>query len=171
MGYYSGPESLALRDRNCLPTPSARFVDLIRRRSAKEVQHYGVQPIITVIRCPRTGRACSEVTCQERHWRRKMLERGLSRRGLPLKRKFRPRCYAKTRAGAPCRLVPCWRCDLQETWTSSRPTVCDDERRAAAEAETAAREGLVEEALRRRVHVTSTDTGSVLRPASDATQV
>jgi hypothetical protein len=27
------------------------------------------------------------------------LERGLSRRG-PLKRKFRPRCYAKTRAGS-----------------------------------------------------------------------
>jgi hypothetical protein len=68
----------------------------------------GVQPMITVIRCPRTGRACSEVTCQERHWCRKMLERGLSRRGLPLKRKFRPRCYAKTRAGAPCimRVVP-----------------------------------------------------------------
>src|SRR5262249_32647508 len=29
-------------------------------------------------------------------------QRGLSRRGLPLKRKFRPRCYAKTGAGAPC---------------------------------------------------------------------
>src|SRR2546428_13863727 len=37
-----------------------------------------------------------------------MLERGLSRTGLPLKRKFRPRCCAKTRAGAPCimRVVP-----------------------------------------------------------------
>src|SRR5215467_11252288 len=54
----------------------------------------------TVVRCPRTGRACSEGTCRERHWCRKMLERGLSRRGLPLKRKFRPRCCAKTRAGA-----------------------------------------------------------------------
>jgi len=32
-----------------------------------------------------------------------MLERGLSRTGLPLKRKFRPRCCAKTRAGAPRR--------------------------------------------------------------------
>ena len=33
---------------------------------------------------------------------------GLSRTGLPLKRKFRPRCCAKTRAGAPClmRVVP-----------------------------------------------------------------
>jgi hypothetical protein len=25
MGYYSEPESLALRDRNCLPTPSLCF--------------------------------------------------------------------------------------------------------------------------------------------------
>ncbi len=33
---------------------------------------------------------------------------GLSRTGLPLKRKFQPRCCAKTRAGAPCimRVVP-----------------------------------------------------------------
>src|SRR5260370_25761573 len=33
---------------------------------------------------------------------------GLSHTGLPLKRKFRPRCCAKTRAGAPCimRVVP-----------------------------------------------------------------
>ena len=62
----------------------------------------------TVVRCPRTGHACSEPTCQERHWRRKMFERGLSHRGLPLKRKFRPRCCAKTRAGVPCimRVVP-----------------------------------------------------------------
>ena len=53
-------------------------------------------------------RACFEVTCRERHWCRKMLERGLSRTGLPLKRKFRPRCCAKTRAGVPCimRVVP-----------------------------------------------------------------
>src|SRR5262249_6204516 len=62
----------------------------------------------TVVRCPSTGRACSEPTCQERHWCRKMFERGLSHKGLPLKRKFRPRCCAKTRAGAPCimRVVP-----------------------------------------------------------------
>ncbi len=62
----------------------------------------------TVVRCPRTGRACSEGTCRERHWCHRMLERGLSRTGLPLKRKFRPRCCAKTRAGAPCimRVVP-----------------------------------------------------------------
>jgi hypothetical protein len=32
-----------------------------------------------VVRCPRTGRACFQVTCRERHWCRKMLERGLSR--------------------------------------------------------------------------------------------
>jgi hypothetical protein len=64
--------------------------------------------MITGTRCPRTGRACSEVTCREGRWCRKMLERGLSHRGLPLKRKFRPRCCAKTRAGAPCfmRVVP-----------------------------------------------------------------
>jgi hypothetical protein len=62
----------------------------------------------TIVRCPRTGRACSEGTCRERHWCREMLERGLPRTGLPLKRKFRPRCCAKTRAGAPCimRVVP-----------------------------------------------------------------
>jgi len=51
----------------------------------------------TVVRCARTGRACSEPTCRERHWCREMFERGLSHRGLPLKRKFRPRCCAKTR--------------------------------------------------------------------------
>src|SRR6266481_1402424 len=51
----------------------------------------------TIVRCPRTGRACSEVTCRERHWRRKMFERGLSHRGLPLKRKFRPRCWVSRR--------------------------------------------------------------------------
>jgi len=62
----------------------------------------------TIVSCPRTGRACSEGTCRERHWCREMLERGLSRTGLPLKRKLRPRCCAKTRAGAPClmRVVP-----------------------------------------------------------------
>jgi hypothetical protein len=32
----------------CAMLRDARFVDLIRRRSAKEVQHYGVQPMITV---------------------------------------------------------------------------------------------------------------------------
>jgi hypothetical protein len=39
---------------------------------------------------------------------RQLFERGLSHTGLPLKRKFRPRCCAKTRAGAPCimRVVP-----------------------------------------------------------------
>jgi hypothetical protein len=65
----------------------------------------------TVARCPRTERACSEVICRERRWCRKMFERGLSNRGLPLKRKFRPRCCAKTRAGAPCimRVVNHWR--------------------------------------------------------------
>src|SRR5258707_1436488 len=69
---------------------------------------HGICSMTTVVRCPRTGRPCSEVTCRERHWRRKMFERGLSHRGLPLKRKFRPRCCAKTRAGAPCimRVVP-----------------------------------------------------------------
>jgi transposase len=69
---------------------------------------HGICSMTTVVRCPRTGHACSEPTCQERHWRRKMFERGLSPRGLPLKRKFRPRCCAKTRAGAPCimRVVP-----------------------------------------------------------------
>ena len=34
----------------------------------------------TVVRCPSTGRACSEPTCQERHWCRKMFERGLAQR-------------------------------------------------------------------------------------------
>ena len=64
--------------------------------------------VTTVVRCPRTGRACPEVTCRDRHCCRKMLERGLSHTGLPLKRIFRPRCCAKTRAGAPCimRVVP-----------------------------------------------------------------
>jgi hypothetical protein len=62
----------------------------------------------SIVLCPRTARACSEPTCQERHWCRKMFERGLSHRGLPLERKSRPRCCAKTRAGAPCimRVVP-----------------------------------------------------------------
>jgi hypothetical protein len=62
----------------------------------------------SIVRCPRTGRACSEGACRERHWCRQLFERGLSHRGLPLKRKLRPRCCAKTRAGAPCimRVVP-----------------------------------------------------------------
>jgi len=55
----------------------------------------GVQLMITVIRCPRTGRGCSDAICRDRSWCRKMLERGLSRGGLPLKRKFRPRCCAR----------------------------------------------------------------------------
>ena len=47
--------------------------------------------------------SCSSAAC-----RTEGFERGLSHRGLPLKRKFRPRCCAKTRAGAPCimRVVP-----------------------------------------------------------------
>src|SRR6516225_6850228 len=55
----------------------------------------GVQLMITVIRCPRTGGGCSDAICRDRSWCRKLLERGLSRRGLPLKRKFRPRCCAR----------------------------------------------------------------------------
>jgi transposase InsO family protein len=51
----------------------------------------------SIVRCPRTGRACSEGACRERHWCRQLFERGLSHRGLPLKR-----CCAKTRAGVPC---------------------------------------------------------------------
>jgi hypothetical protein len=35
----------------------------------------------TVVRCPRTGRACSEGACRERHWCRQLFERGLSPRG------------------------------------------------------------------------------------------
>ena len=38
--------------------------------------------MITVVRCPRTGGACYEGTCRERHWCRKILERRLSRRSL-----------------------------------------------------------------------------------------
>src|SRR5260370_38205149 len=32
---------------------------------------------------------CSDGACRERHWCRQLFERGLSHRGLPLKRKFR----------------------------------------------------------------------------------
>jgi hypothetical protein len=42
----------------------------------------------SIVRCPRTGRACSEGACRERHWCRQMFERGLSHRGLPLKRQI-----------------------------------------------------------------------------------
>jgi hypothetical protein len=42
----------------------------------------------TVVRCPRTGRACSEGAGRERHWCRQLFERGLSHRGLPLKRQI-----------------------------------------------------------------------------------
>jgi hypothetical protein len=77
-------------------------------RTEMSAHKHGICSMTTVVRCPRTGHACSEPTCHERHWRRKMFERGLSHRGLPLKRKFRPRCCAKTRAGVPCitRVVP-----------------------------------------------------------------
>src|SRR6266446_3564188 len=51
----------------------------------------------TIVRCPVTGRACSEGACRERHWCRQLFERGLSHRGLPLKRKFRPRCWVSRR--------------------------------------------------------------------------
>src|SRR5262249_45146170 len=51
---------------------------------------HGICSMTTVVHCTRTGRGCSEPTCQDRHWCRKMFERGLSHRGLPLKRKFRP---------------------------------------------------------------------------------
>jgi hypothetical protein len=44
---------------------------------------HGICSMTTVVRCPRTGHACSEPTCQERHWCRKMFERGLSHTGLP----------------------------------------------------------------------------------------
>src|SRR5258706_12740320 len=83
---------------------------------------HGICSMTTVVRCPRTGHACSEPTCQERHWRRKMFERGLSHRGLPLKRKLRPRCCAKTRAGAPCimRVVPGKRLPIREFILATR---------------------------------------------------
>src|SRR5260370_14922355 len=32
----------------------------------------------TIVRCPVTGRACSEGACRERHWCRQLFERGLS---------------------------------------------------------------------------------------------
>jgi hypothetical protein len=34
----------------------------------------------SIVRCPRTGRACSEGACRERHWCRQLFERGLSQR-------------------------------------------------------------------------------------------
>ena len=78
------------------------------RTEEMSAHKHGICSMTTVVRCPRTGRACSEGACRERHWCRQMLECGLSHRGLPLKRKFRPRCCARTRAGAPCimRVVP-----------------------------------------------------------------
>ena len=42
----------------------------------------------SIVRCLRTGRACSEGACCERHWCRQLFERGLSHRGLPLKRQI-----------------------------------------------------------------------------------
>src|SRR5260370_23475705 len=33
----------------------------------------GVCSMTTIVRCPRTGRACRAVTCRERHWGRQML--------------------------------------------------------------------------------------------------
>src|SRR5260370_2193871 len=54
-------------------------------RTEMSAHKHGICSMTTVVRCPRTGHACSEPTCQERHWRRKMFERGLSHRGLPLK--------------------------------------------------------------------------------------
>jgi hypothetical protein len=57
-------------------------------RTEMSAHKHGICSMTTVVRCPRTGHACSEPTCQERHWRRKMFERGLSHRGLPLKRKI-----------------------------------------------------------------------------------
>jgi hypothetical protein len=71
-------------------------------RTEMSAHKHGICSMTTVVRCPRTGHACSEGACRERHWCRQLFERGLSHRGLPLKRKFRPRCCAKTRAGAPC---------------------------------------------------------------------
>jgi len=77
-------------------------------RTEMPAHKHGICSMTTVVRCPRTGRACREVTCREMHWCRQMLERGLSHRGLPLKRKFRPRCCAETRAGDQCimRVMP-----------------------------------------------------------------
>jgi hypothetical protein len=42
----------------------------------------------SIVRCPSTGRACSEGAGRERHWCRQLFERGLSHRGLPLKRQI-----------------------------------------------------------------------------------
>ena len=55
-----------------------------------------------IVRCSRTGRACSEITCRERRWCRRMFERGLLHRGLPLKRKSDRGAAPKTRDRAPC---------------------------------------------------------------------
>ena len=77
-------------------------------RTEMSAHKHGIYSMTTVLHCTRTGCGCSEPTCQERQWCRKMFERGLSHRGLPLKRKFRPKCCAKTRAGGQCimRVVP-----------------------------------------------------------------
>ena len=87
---------------------SHRGLPLKTFRTEMSAHKHGICSMTTVVRCPRTGPACSEGACRERHWCRQLFERGLSHRGLPLKRKFRPKCRAKTRAGAPCitRVVP-----------------------------------------------------------------
>src|SRR5437764_10438459 len=36
---------------------------------------HGICSMTTIVRCPRTGRACSEGACRERHWCRQLFER------------------------------------------------------------------------------------------------
>jgi ABC transporter len=45
-------------------------------RTEMSAHKHGICSMTTVVRCPRTGRACSEGTCRERHWCREMLESG-----------------------------------------------------------------------------------------------
>jgi hypothetical protein len=49
--------------------------------SAHKPHKHGICSMTTVVRCPRTGHACSEGACRGRHWCRQLFERGLSHRG------------------------------------------------------------------------------------------
>jgi hypothetical protein len=89
-GPFADPLTEVLRKPLLFRHVRARALWGLTFRTEMSAHKHGICSMTTVVRCPRTGHACSEPTCQERHWRRKMFERGLSHRGLPLKRKFRP---------------------------------------------------------------------------------
>jgi len=84
------------RDQNLAAGPPVG--SKIRLQAWRDWHRYGW------VKCPRSGKTCSSTDCGMGVRCREMLAVGLDGDGSPLRRRERPTCGARNRAGDPCRV-------------------------------------------------------------------